>query len=47
MVGKRNFWILDALVGPVYPEPWHVQNQKHIQNSGISEPRYIQNDGMF
>ena len=30
----------------VYPESWHIQNQKHIQNTGIftilvySEPRY-------
>ena len=29
----------------VYPEPWHIQNQKHIQNPGIlktlvySEPK--------
>ena len=37
----------------VYPEPWHIQNQKHIQNPGIfrtlvySEPPYIQNAGIF
>ena len=37
----------------VYPEPWHIQNQKHMQNPGIfttlvySEPRYIQNAGIF
>ena len=35
----------------VYPEPWHIQNQKHIQNPGLfttlvySEPSYIQNAG--
>ena len=33
----------------VCPEPWNIQNEKHIQNLGIfttlihSEPRYIQN----
>ena len=33
----------------VYPEPWHIQNQKHIQNLDIFanlvylEPQYIQN----
>ena len=37
----------------VCPEPCHIQNQKHIQNPGIfttlvySEPRYIQNAGIF
>ena len=29
--------ILSILCNPdmVYPEPWHIQNQKHIQNPGI------------
>ena len=37
----------------VYPEPWYIQNQKHIQNPGIfttmvySDPPYIQNAGIF
>ena len=37
----------------VYPEPRHIENQKHIQNPGIfatlvySEPRYIQSAGIF
>ena len=37
----------------VYSEPWHIQNQKHIQNPGMfttlvySEPMYIQNAGIF
>ena len=37
----------------VYSEPWHIQNQKHIQNPCIftalvySEPRYIQNASIF
>ena len=37
----------------IYPEPWHIQNQKHIQDPGIvtslvyPEPLYIQNDGIF
>ena len=38
----------------VYPEPWYIQNQKHIQNPGMftylvySETRYIiQNAGIF
>ena len=37
----------------VYPESWHIQNQKHIHNPGIfttlvrSETHYIQNVGMF
>ena len=36
-----------------YLEPWHILNQKHIQNPGTfttllySEPRYIQNAGIF
>ena len=35
------------------PEPWHIQNQKHIENPGIfttlvhSEPWYIQNTGIW
>ena len=43
----RGIWTV------VYPEPWHIQNQKHIQNPGIfatlvySEPLYIQNAGIF
>ena len=52
--------IFKALCNPsifrieVYPEPWHVQNQKHIQNPGICihnpsifRTPYIQNDGIF
>ena len=37
----------------VYPEPWHIQNQKHIQNPGIFaalvylELWYIQNAGIL
>ena len=37
----------------VFPEPWHIQNQKHILNSGIfttlvySELPYIQNADIF
>ena len=37
----------------VYPEPWHIQNQKHIQNPGIfttlvySELPHIQNAGII
>ena len=37
----------------VYPEPWHIQNQKHIQSLGIfralvySEPPSILNAGIF
>ena len=37
----------------VYPEPWHIQKQKYIQNLGIfailvySEPPQIQNAGIF
>ena len=37
----------------VYPENWHIQNQKNIQKPGIfttlvySEPRYIQKAGIF
>ena len=37
----------------IYPEPWHIQNHKHIQNLGIfrtmvySEPPYIQRAGIF
>ena len=37
----------------VYPESWHIQNQKYIQNPSIfttlaySEPTYIQKAGIF
>ena len=37
----------------VYPKPWHIQNQKHIQSLGIFptlvylEPPYILNAGIF
>ena len=37
----------------VYAEPWHIQNQKYIQNPAIftslvySEHRYIHNAGIF
>ena len=37
----------------VYPEPRHIQNQKHIQSPGIfttliySKPQYIQDVGIF
>ena len=43
----------DTFKTVVCQEPWHIQNQKHIQNPGVfatllhSEPRYIQNAGIF
>ena len=42
-----------VLLSVVYPEPWDIQNQNHIQNRGnstnliYSEPRYIQNTNIF
>ena len=50
---SRTLYCSDIFKTVVYPEPWHIQNQKHIQNFGIfaalvySEPRYIQNAGVF
>ena len=49
----RTLSYRDIFKTVVYPKPWHIQNQKHIQNSGIfttlvySEPVYIQNAGIF
>ena len=49
----RTLCYLDIFKTVVCPEPWHIQNQKHIQNPGIfttlvhSEPHYIQNAGIF
>ena len=43
----------DIFKSAVQPEPWHIQNQKHIQNPTIftavvySGPLYIQNAGIF
>ena len=47
---------IQAYSGPfvnlVYSEPWHTENQRHIQNPGISrtlgylKPWYIQNPGI-
>ena len=49
----RTLCYPDIFKTVVCPEPWHIQNQKHIQNPAIfttvvhSEPRYIQNAGIF
>ena len=49
----RTLCYPDIFKTVVYPEPWHIQNQKHIQNPSIfttlvhSEPPYIQNAGIF
>ena len=49
----RILWYPDIFEIVVYPEPWYIQKQKHIQNLSIlttlvySEPRYIQNPGIF
>ena len=49
----RTLCYPDIFKTVVCPEPWHIQNQKHIQNPGIfttlvhSEPCYIQNAGIF
>ena len=49
----RTLCYPDILKTVVCPEPWHIENQKHIQNPGIfttmvhSEPRYTQNACIF
>ena len=49
----RTLFYTDIFKTVVCPEPWHIQNKKHIQNSSMfttlvySESRYIQNAGIF
>ena len=49
----RTLYFPNMFKTVVCPEPWHIQNQKHIQNPDIftklvhSEPRYIQDAGIF
>ena len=49
----RTLYYPDIFKTLVYPEPWHLQNQNHIQNPGIlttllySELHYIHNAGIF
>ena len=44
------FWALcnpSIFRGVVYPEPWHIQNQKHFQNPGIFRTLAYSNSGIF
>ena len=49
----RTLFYTDIFKTVVCPEPWHIQNKKHIQNSSMfttlvySESRYIQNAAIF
>ena len=49
----RTLCYPDIFKTVVYPGPWHIQDQKHIQNPDIfttlvySEPRCIRNAGIF
>ena len=53
MISKIFLRYPDIFKNVVYPDAWHIQNQKHIQNPCIfttpvySEPCYIQKTGIF